>query len=200
MTHTIHLKAPSNWINDPNGFIYYRGLYHVFYQQFPYEPKWGRMHRGHAVSKDLVHWEHQKIALFPSKYDDRSGCYSGSAVEYQGKLYLYYTGMNYLEENPEATPEELAAAVGGPPDRCAAELLAELDPAVVSACRRRKRLYLYLLIAALLVLVVFLACLAKSLYENGGLVIIERGHYESAEDMPPPPKEGTMIIEYHYDD
>lgn len=106
----------------------------------------------------------------------------------------------YLEENPGASPEELAAAVGGPPDRCAAELLAELDPAVVSACRRRKRLYLYLLIAALLVLVVFLACLAKSLYENGGLVIIERGHYESAEDMPPPPKEGTMIIEYHYDD
>lgn len=101
MTHTIHLKAPSNWINDPNGFIYYKGLYHLFYQHFPYEPRWGRMHWGHAVSKDLVHWEHQKIALFPSKYDDRSGCYSGSAVEYQGKLYLYYTGMNYLEENPE---------------------------------------------------------------------------------------------------
>lgn len=101
MTHTIHLKAPMNWINDPNGFIYYKGLYHLFYQHFPFEPRWGRMHWGHAVSKDLIHWEHQKIALFPSKYDDRSGCYSGSALEHEGKLYLYYTGMNYLEENPE---------------------------------------------------------------------------------------------------
>lgn len=101
MTHSIHLKAPSNWINDPNGFIYYKGLYHLFYQHFPYEPRWGRMHWGHAVSSDLVHWEHQRIALFPSKYDDRSGCYSGSALEHEGRLYLYYTGMRYLEENPE---------------------------------------------------------------------------------------------------
>lgn len=101
MIHSIHLRAPSNWINDPNGFIYYKGLYHLFYQHFPYEPRWGRMHWGHAVSPDLIHWEHQKIALFPSKYDDRSGCYSGSAVEHEGRLYLYYTGMRYLEENPE---------------------------------------------------------------------------------------------------
>lgn len=99
--NTIHLKAPENWINDPNGFIYYKGLYHLFYQHFPYEPRWGRMHWGHAVSKDLVHWQHQSIALFPSKHDDRSGCYSGSAVEHNGRLYLFYTGMNYLVENPE---------------------------------------------------------------------------------------------------
>lgn len=97
----IHLKAPDNWINDPNGFIYYKGQYHLFYQYFPYEPRWGTMHWGHAVSKDLVNWEHKGIALFPSKYDDRNGCFSGSAVEHNGRLYLFYTGARYIEENPE---------------------------------------------------------------------------------------------------
>ncbi len=97
----IHLKSPANWINDPNGFIYYKGQYHLFYQHFPYEPRWGTMHWGHAVSKDLVHWEHLPIALFPSKWNDRNGCYSGSAIEHDGKMYLYYTGVRYLEENPE---------------------------------------------------------------------------------------------------
>ena len=53
-------------MNDPNGFIYFKGLYHLFYQCFPYAPRWGRMHWGHVVSKDLVNWEEQGIALFPS--------------------------------------------------------------------------------------------------------------------------------------
>lgn len=101
MNDLIHLKAPRGWINDPNGFIYYNGSYHLFYQHFPYAPKWGRMHWGHAVSADLVHWEHRDIALYPSKKDDRSGCFSGSAVEHEGRLYLYYTGVSYAEEDPE---------------------------------------------------------------------------------------------------
>ena len=46
----LHLKSPANWINDPNGFIYYKGKYHLFYQHFPYAPIWGTMHWGHAVS------------------------------------------------------------------------------------------------------------------------------------------------------
>lgn len=97
----IHVKAPGNWMNDPNGFLYYKGEYHLFYQYFPYGPRWGRMHWGHAVSKDLVDWEHRKVALFPSKHDDRDGCFSGSAVEHEGNLYLFYTGVRYLAENPE---------------------------------------------------------------------------------------------------
>jgi len=102
-TNTIHIKAPGCWMNDPNGFIYYKGKYHMFYQCFPYGPRWGRMHWGHAVSEDLVHWEHKGIALFPSKRGDRDGCFSGSAVEQDGKLYLYYTGVRYLLEDPEDT-------------------------------------------------------------------------------------------------
>ncbi|CVI65547.1 Sucrose-6-phosphate hydrolase [Clostridiales bacterium CHKCI001] len=107
-TDRIHLKAPGNWINDPNGFIYYKGMYHLFYQYFPYAPQWGTMHWGHAVSRDLVNWEHYGIALFPTKYEDQNGCFSGSAVENDGKLYLYYTGVHYDEidsDNIHKCPE-----------------------------------------------------------------------------------------------
>lgn len=97
----IYVKPEDHWMNDPNGFIYYKGLYHLFYQCFPYGPRWGRMHWNHVVSKNLVNWEKRGIAVFPSKTDDRSGCFSGTAVEADGKMYLYYTGVNYLTENPE---------------------------------------------------------------------------------------------------
>lgn len=99
----LHLKAPRGWINDPNGFIYFNGEYHLFYQHFPYAPVWGRMHWGHAVSRDLASWEHKDIALFPSKTDDCDGCFSGSAVELDGKLHLFYTGIRYIVQNPENT-------------------------------------------------------------------------------------------------
>lgn len=101
MKQKLHLKAPGNWINDPNGFIYYKGKYHLFYQYFPYEPRWGTMHWGHAVSDDLVTWEHKGIALFPSKYADQNGCFSGSAVEADGRMNLFYTGVHFHETNPE---------------------------------------------------------------------------------------------------
>lgn len=97
----IHLKAPGHWINDPNGFIYYKGQYHLFYQHFPYLPRWGTMHWGHAVSDDLLHWEHRDIALYPSKAYDRNGVFSGSAVEVDGALRLYYTAIRYEQENPD---------------------------------------------------------------------------------------------------
>lgn len=54
MKNILHLKAPGSWINDPNGFIYYKGKYHLFYQYFPAAPVWGTMHWGHAVSEDLI--------------------------------------------------------------------------------------------------------------------------------------------------
>lgn len=97
----IHLQAPKGWINDPNGFIYYKGKYHLFYQHFPYAPQWGRMHWGHAVSDGLTNWEHLDIALFPTKKDDSDGCFSGSAIEHNGKMHLFYTGVNYNDADPE---------------------------------------------------------------------------------------------------
>ena len=98
---TLHLKAPGNWINDPNGFIYYRGEYHLFYQHFPYAPRWGTMHWGHAVSRDLVHWEHLGVALYPTKSYDQNGVFSGSALERDGKLCLYYSAVRYLQQDEE---------------------------------------------------------------------------------------------------
>lgn len=93
----LHLKSPGNWINDPNGFIYYKGVYHLFYQYFPYALMWGTMHWGHAISHDLLHWEHQGVAVFPSIYEDSNGCFSGCAVEHEGRMHLFYTGTRYLK-------------------------------------------------------------------------------------------------------
>lgn len=101
MKDILHLRAPGNWINDPNGFIYYKGKYHLFYQHFPYAPVWGTMHWGHAVSEDLVHWEHLGVALFPTKSYDQNGVFSGSAIEVDDKLYLYYSAVRYVETDDE---------------------------------------------------------------------------------------------------
>lgn len=99
--HILHLKAPDNWVNDPNGFIYYNGYYHLFYQYFPFGPRWGTMHWGHAVSRDLITWEHKGLALYPTVRADRNGCFSGSAIENDGRLFLVYTGVRYEVVNPE---------------------------------------------------------------------------------------------------
>lgn len=90
----FHLMPPIGWMNDPNGFIYFKGEYHLFYQYHPYDSVWGPMHWGHAKSKDLLHWEDLPVALAPSEPYDKDGCFSGSAIEKDGKLYLMYTGFN----------------------------------------------------------------------------------------------------------
>ncbi|MFC0472049.1 glycoside hydrolase family 32 protein [Halalkalibacter kiskunsagensis] len=92
-----HVMPQANWMNDPNGFSFFKGEYHLFYQHHPYDPKWGPMHWGHVKSKDLINWEHLPIALAPSEDYDKDGCFSGSAIEKDGKLYLMYTGNVWIE-------------------------------------------------------------------------------------------------------
>lgn len=73
----IHFSPEKHWINDPNGLVFYKGEYHLFYQYHPQSTVWGPMHWGHAISKDLVTWEEKPIALYP---DELGAIFSGSAV------------------------------------------------------------------------------------------------------------------------
>ncbi len=99
----FHLSVQVGWMNDPNGFSYYNGEYHLFYQYHPYASYWGPMHWGHAVSKDLLHWRYLPAALAPDESYDKDGCFSGSAVEMDdGRHLLMYTGV-VEEELPDGT-------------------------------------------------------------------------------------------------
>ena len=80
---TYHFTPEKNWMNDPNGLVYYGGEYHLFYQYNPNGKEWGFMHWGHAVSKDLIHWEHLPIAITPdedSKDKSHATAFSGCAI------------------------------------------------------------------------------------------------------------------------
>ncbi|MCY9308119.1 MULTISPECIES: GH32 C-terminal domain-containing protein [Bacillus] len=88
-----HFTPEANWMNDPNGMVYYAGEYHLFYQYHPYGMQWGPMHWGHAVSKDLVTWKHLPVALYP---DEKGTIFSGSAVVDRNNTSGFQTG----EEKP----------------------------------------------------------------------------------------------------
>jgi beta-fructofuranosidase len=89
-----HLLPAANWMNDPNGPIYWLGQYHMFYQYNPNGAYWGDMHWGHAVSPDMVHWRHLPVALEPTPGGpDAGGCFSGTALADGGRVAMLYTGV-----------------------------------------------------------------------------------------------------------
>ena len=100
----FHVSAPVGWINDPNGFSVFKGKVHLFYQYHPYSRDWGPMHWGHSVTEDMIRWEQLPAALAPDQEYDREGCFSGSAIEADGKQALIYTGVT-TEKLPDGKEE-----------------------------------------------------------------------------------------------
>lgn len=107
--HRFHLMPEIGWMNDPNGFIFFEGYYHLFYQFYPYETKWGPMHWGHAKTKDFVHYTHLPVALAPDLAHE-DGCFSGGATVYNKELLLMYTSHYnqafQLQEQSVATSKD----------------------------------------------------------------------------------------------
>jgi beta-fructofuranosidase len=110
---TYHASAEIGWINDPNGFSYFNSSYHLFYQYHPYSSENGPMHWGHMISKDLIKWEHLPVSMAPDQPYDRSGCFSGSAIAYNGKHVLMYTGhVNPDVNDPSQVRQTQCIAIG----------------------------------------------------------------------------------------
>lgn len=90
--YRYHLSPNSGWSNDPNGLVFYQGKYHVFLQNDPFNSSSNRIFWAHFVSTDLIKWKQIDFALAPDSFYDIDGCYSGSAIVEENKLFLVYAG------------------------------------------------------------------------------------------------------------
>ena len=129
MLPLYHFRPARNWMNDPNGLIYWRGQYHLFYQYNPHGPLHGSIHWGHAVSDDLAHWTELPVALAPTPGGpDAEGCWSGCAVDNGGVPTFVYTGVHpqtvcLATGSPDLrqwTKHPANPVIGGPPPELAA--------------------------------------------------------------------------------
>ncbi|NP_001304253.1 acid beta-fructofuranosidase precursor [Vigna radiata] len=90
---SFHFQPEKNWMNDPNGPMYYKGWYHFFYQYNPNGAVWGDIVWGHAVSRDMIHWLHLPLAMVADQWYDKQGVWTGSAtILPNGEIIMLYTG------------------------------------------------------------------------------------------------------------
>lgn len=104
----FHIESPHGLLNDPNGFSYFNGKWNLFYQYFPFGASHGLKSWVHTESTDLVHFEKTGIMIYPDTPLDSHGAYSGSAIEFDGKLFLFYTG-NVRDESWIRHPYQIGA-------------------------------------------------------------------------------------------
>ena len=107
-----HITPEKGWMNDPNGLVEYNGVYHVFYQADPEHLINENIGWGHKISSDLLHWEECQPALLPDQSYDRDGCFTGSAVIKDDKMYLLYTG-HVNQESGYIETQNLAVSKDG---------------------------------------------------------------------------------------
>ncbi len=90
-----HFQLQKGWLNDPNGPIYFGGKYHLYFQYNPIWPDYAGTYWGHAVTEDLIRWEEAEPALMPTEpYENGGGCWSGSTLVHEGRLYAFYTAVS----------------------------------------------------------------------------------------------------------
>ena len=94
----FHIQPTTGLLNDPNGFSYYNGEYHLFYQWFPLGPVHGIKHWYHVSSRDLVNWKDCGVGIIPTEHFESHGAFSGSGIVENNKLHLFYTGNTRNEE------------------------------------------------------------------------------------------------------
>ena len=100
---TYHIQPITGLSSDPNGFVYHKGVWHLFYQWCPWGAVHGLKYWYHTVSTDLVHWENRGVGIYPDSFYDNKGVHSGSGFSTGDNLYLFYTG-NHRDENWVRTP------------------------------------------------------------------------------------------------
>ena len=103
-----HVQPITGLSSDPNGFAFYEGKWHLFYQWCPWGAVHGLKYWYHAVSADLMSWENCGVGIWPDTFFDNKGCHSGSAIASGDDLYFFYTG-NHRDENWVRTPFTCAA-------------------------------------------------------------------------------------------
>lgn len=106
------ISPPDGWINDPNGFVYFRGEFQFFYQYNPYDSACGSLHWGHAA-RTWSTGEHLPVALAPDKDYDKDGCFSGSAIVKDDTLWLMYTGHIVNEDGSVRQVQNMAYSTDG---------------------------------------------------------------------------------------